>query len=288
MGNIFTIFLRVFPIIAFILLEIASFYTISCYNEFYRSNFINRSNSVVGGFYKEVESYKNYFQLKSQNESLLSENSELKKGLYNMRMALNEKIDDSLMSIQKQQLPINFDVISAKVINNSVSNARNYILINKGSKDGVVKDMSVISDKGPVGIVIEVSENYSCLMSFINKDAIFSARVKSTEHVGQLKWNGGDIRIADLDEIPKHIKLKKGDEIVTSGYSSYFPENIPIGKVIQQKDDKLNNFANIKVALYNDFSNLSYVYLIKNTKQTEIQTIEKKVIELQSTSKNEQ
>lgn len=287
MGNIFTILFRVFPIISFILLEVVSFYIISKYNDFYKSNIISRSNSVVGGFYREIASYKNYFSLKEYNELLVAENSALKKVLYNTQSSLATYLDSSSVNNQKTILPNNFDVISAKVINNSISNARNYILIDKGAKDGIVKDMAAISDKGPVGIVIEVSENYSCLMSFINKDAIFSARVKSSQHVGQLKWAGGDVRIANLDEIPKHIKLKKGDEIVTSGYSSYFPEGIPLGRVIEQKEDKLNNFANIKVAIYNDFSNLKYVYLLKNIHQDEISQIEAKINKIQSNSNNE-
>ncbi|MFY7860832.1 MAG: rod shape-determining protein MreC, partial [Chitinophagales bacterium] len=101
-----------------------------------------------------------------------------------------------------------------------------------------------------------------------------------------LKWTGGDIRLASLDEIPRHIKLKQGDKIVTSGFSSYFPEGIPIGQVLNQKEDA-SNFANIKIQLYNDFSNLDYVYLINNTRQDEIQAIESQIIQKQSTSKNE-
>lgn len=286
MGNILTILFRVFPFIVFIFLEVISFYIISKYNDYYKSNIISRSNSVVGGFYREVSEYENYFNLKDYNESLVRENADLKKQVYNSQIFLAASQTDT-GAAQMKPLGDDFEVLSAKIVSSSIANARNYIIVNKGTKDGITIDMAAISENGPVGKVIDVSENYCCLMSFINKDMIIGAKVKSTQNLGQIKWNGGDIRIAKLDEIPKHIKLKKGDEIVTSGNSDYFPEGIPIGRVIEQKDDKLQNFANIKVVLYNDFSKLKYIYLVKHKDQQEIKALSDK-LKTQSNTSNEQ
>jgi rod shape-determining protein MreC len=277
MGNIFTILFRVFPFAVFIILEIISFYVISNYNDYYKSNIISRSNSIVGGFYAQISEYNNYFSLKDHNDRLVAENAGLKNDLFTAHSFLSSSNKDTAGNIRLPNQNGNFQVIPAKLINNSISNLRNYIILDKGKNDGVTIDMAAISDKGPIGIVIDVTDKYCCLMSFVNKDATISARVKSTQHVGQLKWGGGDTRLAILDEIPKHIKLKKGDEIITSGFSSYYPEGIPIGRVLEQKEDKLNNFANIKVAIYNDFSNLKYVYLLKNNSQAEIKEIEDKL-----------
>jgi rod shape-determining protein MreC len=287
MGNIFTILFRVFPFIAFIFLEVISFYIISKYNDYYKSNIISRSNSVVGGFYKEVSDYENYFNLKDYNESLVKENADLKKQLFNTQLFLTANQVDTGSKTLVSPVGTSYEVMSAKVVSNSISNARNYIIIDKGSKDGVTIDMAAITENGPIGKVIDVSENYCCLMSFINKDMIVGARVKSTQHLGQLKWAGGDVRIAKLDEIPKHIKLKKGDEIVTSGNSNYFPEGILIGRVVEQKEDKLTNFANINVALYNDFTRLKYIYLIKHKDLDEIKKLEENN-KSQSANTNEQ
>jgi rod shape-determining protein MreC len=275
MGNILTILFRIFPFIVFVFLEIISFYIISKYNDYYKSNIISRSNSVVGGFYREIAEYENYFNLKDYNSNLVKENAELKKQLFNSQQLLTAKYQDS-SAITQMAYDKTYSVMPAKVISNSIANIRNYIIVDKGSKDGITVNMSAISDKGPVGIVIDVSENYCCLMSFINKDMIVGAKVKSTGQLGQLKWLGGDTRIARLDEMPKHIKLKKGDEIVTSGNSNMFPEGIPIGRVLEQKDDKLFNFANINVALYNDFSKLKYIYLVKHKDQEEIMLLNEK------------
>lgn len=289
MGNIFNIVIRVFPFIVLVFYEIISFYVIYRNNDFYQSNIISRSNLVVSSFYDKIDSYKSYLDLYTQNQRLANENSQLRNELIRAQVTSVKMKDDSIAgqsiaSIQ-ENLP-GYSIINAKVISNSIANIRNFIIVNKGANQGVTKDMGVISDQGPVGIVIEVSANYACVMSLINKDAIFSARVKSTEHVGQLRWSGYDPRMAILDEIPKHIQLKRGDEIVTSGYSSYFPENIKIGRVLKQKDDA-SNFANIQVQLYNDFSNLSYVYLIANSKKEEIKQIETSIKELQRTNKND-
>jgi len=287
MGNIFNILVKIFPTLVFAFYFALSFFIIGRYNQFYNSNIISRSNSLVASTYKTLDSYKNYFMLGDVNKNLADENAKLLNQVIALQTQKSERIADSNYSAQSQLPQLSrFKLIPAKVIHNSIANIRNYIIIDKGSADGLHKDMGVISRNGPVGVVIEVNEHYSSIMSFINKDMTVSARVASTSHVGQLKWTGGDIRLASLDEIPKHIKLKKGDKIVTSGFSSYFPEGIPIGQVLKQKED-VSNFANIQIQIYNDFSNLDYVYLINNNSQSEIQAVESRIIQKQSTSKNE-
>lgn len=244
---------------------------------------------MVSGFYQEIDGYKNYMNLREENLALSNENSTLRNQVLKYQSQLMGYHSDSISGVQKANIQASmpvYGIIGARVISNSISNIRNYMIIDKGSKDGVTKDMGVINDKGPVGVVIDVSDHYCSVMSLINKDAIISAKVKATQHIGQLKWSGHDIRIAELDEIPNHIKLKKGDEIVTSGYSTYFPEGIRIGRVLQQKDDA-GNFASIKVQLYNDFSNIGYVCLVSNRKQQEIQAVENSIKELQAEGKNE-
>ena len=121
-------------------------------------------------------------------------------------------------------------------------------------------------------------------MSILNKDNNVSVRNKSTLNIGQLRWKGGDIMIAELEEIPKHIKLKKGEIIETSGYSSYYPAGLPVGVVEKYSEDSKSNFANIKVRLYNDFTNLRHVYLIENIERPEIRKLEDTIAKFQKNS----
>jgi len=284
MGNVIVIFQRVFPFLVFILLQVAALYIISRYNDYHHSNMISRSNYLAANINEKVANVTSLINMPLQNEALAMENAKLRQELYKTSARLNAKIDDSILGLYPVQLPNSARVVHGKIVSNTVSQLRNFLIVNKGSKDGIKKDMSVISGKGPVGVVIDVSENFCSIMSILNKDNNVSVRNKSTLNVGQLRWKGGDIMVAQLEEIPKHIKLKKGEIIETSGYSSYYPAGLPVGVVEEYSEDSESNFANIKVRLYNDFTNLRYVYLIENIERPEIRKLEDTIAKFQKNS----
>ncbi len=284
MGNVIVIFQRVFPFLVFILLQLAAFYIISRYNDYHHSKMISRSNYLAANINEKVANLTSFINMPLQNEALAMENAKLRQELYMTSARLNAKIDDSILGLYPFQLPNSARVVHGKIVSNTVSQLRNFLIVNKGSKDGIKKDMSVISGKGPVGVVIDVSENFCSIMSILNKDNNVSVRNKSTLNIGQLRWKGGDIMVAELEEIPKHIKLKKGEIIETSGYSSYYPAGLPVGVVEEYSEDSKSNFANIKVRLYNDFTNLRYVYLIENIERPEIRKLEDTIAKFQKNS----
>ncbi|MBL7788628.1 MAG: rod shape-determining protein MreC [Chitinophagales bacterium] len=281
MGNIIFIFQRAFPFLVFILLQSIAFYIIFKYNDYHQSNFISRSNYLAASFNEKLSSLTSFVNMPKHNESLIKENAKLREEIYKISKFINTIRGDSTGEKIGILLPPSTRVVSGKVVSNSIASLRNYVIVNKGIKDGIKKDMSAISNLGPVGIVIEVTENYCCIMSILNKDANVSVRNRSTKNVGQLRWKGGDIKTALLEEIPKHIKLKKGEIIETSGYSSYYPEGIPVGTVEKYSEDSKSNFANIQVKLYSDFSKLKYVYLIENIERPEIRSLEDTIIKIQ-------
>lgn len=287
MGNIIIIFQRVFPLLVFLFFQIISFYIISCYNDFHESKMISRSNHFSARYNESITNMTDFVNMPEYNEQLIHENAQLKQALYYANQQHNIYVSDSIMNHSKPTLPLSVQITNAKVVSNTIANLRNYIIVDKGTKDGIVKDMAVISNRGPIGIVVDVSENYASIMSILNKDANTSVRVRKTQNVGQLRWKGGSIRTASLEEIPKHIKLKKGDVIETSGYSSYYPEGIPVGIVEDYQEDNKSNFANIRIALFNDFTKLKYVYLIKNVEQPEIKKIEDSIAIIQKNTAND-
>ena len=287
MGNIIVIFQRAFPFIVFILLQSISFYFIFRYNDYHQSNMVSRSNFLAASFNEKVSDLVSFVSMPRENEALTKENAWLREELYRVSSLVNKQLDDSNTQFISVSIPAGIHVISGKVVSNSVANLRNFVIINKGLKDGIKKEMAAISNLGPVGIVIDVTENYCCVMSILNKDNNLSVRNRATKNVGQLRWKGGDIGFAQLEEIPKHIKLKKGEVIETSGYSNYYPQGIPVGTVAKYEEDSKSNFALVKVKLYNDFSKLKYVYLIENIERPEIKAIEDSIVKIQKSETNE-
>ena len=160
---------------------------------------------------------------------------------------------------------------------NSTHKPNNYITLDKGSKDGVKKDMGVISATGIVGIIKNVNEDYSAVNSLLHRRTSISAKIKRTGAFGGVTWVGSNPRYVNLQAIPNHQTVKIGDTIVTSGYSAHFPPELMIGVVDTTYLPSGSSFHHIEVLLSNDFSKLSYVEIIKNLKQTEQKALEKEV-----------
>ncbi len=150
-----------------------------------------------------------------------------------------------------------FHFISAKVINNSVNKQYNYITLNKGRKDGIKPDQGIVNSDGVVGIITNVSESFSVGFSVLNKRWGVSAKHKKSGTFGPISWDGHDYQYANLKGIPFHVELAIGDTIVTSSYSSVFPEGVFIGTVSEFEEPSGENYYNIIIKLAVNFKALS-------------------------------
>ena len=147
------------------------------------------------------------------------------------------------------------------------------LLINWGHRDSIKQDLGVITSKGILGIVDEVSHKYATVISILNSNSKISAQLKKTNHFGTLTWNANSPEFIQLTDIPKIAPVNKGDTIVTSGRSSIFPKNIHIGIVNDFKLDVAENFYEITVKLFNDMTSVEHVYFIENLDALEIDNL---------------
>ena len=267
MRSLFRLLIKNYPFLLFLFLEVVSVVLIVNYNSFQRSSFLNSSNAVSASIYNSYSGVVQYFRLAKVNASLAEENAQLRNTIDKYENALI----DSASYFNKQDTSFRF--IPARVINNSVNKQQNYITLNKGRKDGVKPDQGIISANGVVGIVTNVSESYSMGLSVLNPRWSVSAKLKKSGFYGSLIWNGQDYKKAALNEIPFHIDLQVGDTIVTSGYSSVFPEGILIGTIASYARPEGENYYTIDVLLSADFKSVTYVEVIDNTKIEELRTL---------------
>jgi len=245
-------------------------------NAYQKSITINSTNAAVGGAYERLNVIKRYLNLGQVNDSLALENAKLRTELLNLNAGVDTnkitKINDTL-NLQQ------YNLLSAKVIKNSINQRNNFITINKGSKAGIVRDMAVISpSKGVVGFVLDVSPNFSTIRSLLNKETLISVMIKKNGAFGSLVWGEGnfDIRKAYVKEIPNHYKINLRDTIVTSGAGG-FPKGIVVGRVSKTKISTGDNFMTLEIDLFNDFGTLQYVYVIKDRLATEQRILEDKL-----------
>lgn len=169
-----------------------------------------------------------------------------------------------------------YDLSTAHVIFNTINKTHNYIILDKGKKDGVVPDMAVLSPNGVAGVVSDVSDHFSTVMSVLNPDFRVSARIIPINQIGTVVWVDDDPTIAQVVDIPQHLMVAVGDSVVTSGYSDVFPKDLMIGTVIEKYDNPNNTFLTIKIRLSTDFRNLHSVYLISNLYKPELDSLKSK------------
>jgi rod shape-determining protein MreC len=253
-----------------VLFTISVALTIQTHN-YHTDKFISSANFITGGIYTFKNSISDYFGLDKENQRLIEENLMLRQELdqYKKNVAA-PKLDTTL-------LPKKYDYYTAKVINNNYSKTKNQLTLNKGVHDSIQIDMGVISSKGLVGIVSDVSNNYATVQSILNTKSRINAKLKKSNHFGTLKWNTKDPNIVQLVDIPRLAQLEKGDTIITGEKSTIFPEGILIGTIKDFHLDNDDNYYYVNIQLFNDMTSLKHVYLIKNYDAAEIKALEKEV-----------
>ncbi|MDR2810373.1 MAG: rod shape-determining protein MreC [Tannerellaceae bacterium] len=256
----------------FLLLEVVSFMFIYHNNAYQQSVILSTANVVTANIVSLSGSVTSYLNLREKNRALIERNGQLEIALLRLQRQVETMIADTVsfrgfISNPMREFPYN--VITAKVVNNSVTYLSNYITIDKGSEDGISPDMGVVSEDGVVGIVSTVSNHYSVIIPLLNPKFRLSCKVLGSSYFGSMSWDGRSTRYAKLDELPRHVEFKEGDTIVTSGFSAIFPEGIMVGNVSSFERQRDDNFYSLTVKLAADFHRLSSVMVIKNYRQNE-------------------
>jgi rod shape-determining protein MreC len=263
----------------FLGLEALSFILLFHYNSYQESYFFNSSNAVTGKIYEISGGISSYFHLKSVNRDLLDRNMELETKISNLEKALKEHQVDSLDILSLERLPrTSYFLFKANVINNSLNLTDNFITIDKGYSAGIRPDMGVVDANGVVGIVYETSPYYSVVISLLNSRSNISCKIVGSNYFGTLRWDHSDPQHALLENLPRHAQFNLGDTIVTSGYSSVFPEGIMVGTVDDMGDSGNGLSYLLKVKLATDFGRISDVRVIARRGYREQKTLENKCI----------
>lgn len=259
---------------------LAFFVALSCIMLFRRNPYqhhvlLTSANAFSGGVYSVASNVTGYFNLREINEDLQRRTASLEAEVVSLRA----QVASYRNAILQDSLAVNpatsrFKFIIANAINNSVSHPYNYVTIDKGSAQGIRPEMGVMDQNGIVGVVNVVSKNYARVISLLNPNFRLSCKVHDGDAFGSLVWDGKNPREAILEELPKHTKFRKGDTIVTSGFSAVFPEGIPVGVVMGRAHGNDDNFFTLRIRLLTDFSALSTVKVISNTDLVEIRKLE--------------
>jgi rod shape-determining protein MreC len=267
-----------FTFFTFLILQIVSLVMLSSFSKSHQTFLGGWTNQMIGEINTRYNNWSYFFRLKETNAKLVLENIELRNQLkqnfvpYDTSKKLATIIlrKDSVEKVRK------FFYLPAKVVGNTFTLQKNYITIERGSLQGVKKDMAAISPDGSiVGIVVEVGENYSKIMSLLHRNSKVSAMLKRDKVAGTVEWDGSDPEILILKNISKSAAPKLGDTVYTSPYSASFPPQLMVGRVTQIIADPASNFLTLNLKSSTNFYNLEYIYLVENKRMAEQLGIEK-------------
>lgn len=260
---------RILCAAVFILLETAAIVMLNHNNSMQRLWTMRLSHGFMAKTWGFTQKVRGYFSLAGQNEELALENHRLREMIREYEDAA-KATDISLQSVARDD---GFVYTPAQIIKSGTNSQHNYLILDKGSEDGIVQNSGIISSKGVIGIVDAVSRHYSYAISFLNTEVNISSRLGGTGAVGPLAWDGKNTDGAILKEIPLQYRYSPGDTVYTSGYSVIFPPDIPLGTA---GDASIINGATneITVNLFQDYTALKFVTIVRNTRAAEIETLE--------------
>ncbi len=254
----------------FLLLELFCAWLIVENNQYQSTKYFNSSNRISASMLGFSQGTREYFSLRTINETLARENAVLRSELEKK----NQLLSDSIHVVKDSARINQFEFVSAKVVANSTNLYKNFITINKGSADGLAPGMAAISDVGAVGKVKSVSEHYAVLISLLNVDEQVSTVIKKTNQIGSVRWDGLDMRYSNLLFVPRHAQPAVGDSVVTSGYNAVFPEGILVGIISKVNLKEETPFWDIKIELSQDFGRLAFVEVIRSRLKNEKDSLE--------------
>jgi len=275
------LFIRIyFTFIFFLFLMGLSFYMIFSYNRYHHAVYSKTANEVTGNISKKYNSVEYYFQLKRTNDSLVKANEALYNKLkqdYEMPDTVN-KITIDTLKIDSVQQRRKYLYMQAKVIHNSVNLLNNYIELHRGAKQGISADMGVIDiNNAVIGTVVDVSDNYSVVMSLLHEQSNLSGRLKKGGETGIVVYDGKTPGILYLKDISRSAKINQGDTVITSGFSDKFPRGLLIGFVKDIINDKSSSTYTVRLMSAANFENLQFGYIINNLQKEEPQQLLNKV-----------
>lgn len=285
MESLLRLFARNGGVILFFVLEVVCFFLIVNYGNNERRNSIFRHTvSLFGGRMMSArQNVAAFYSLRDRVQVLNEENARLRTELLN-RQFIRQPYRDTFLLINIDTLKHKiarpqYTFIAAEVVSNSIGSSGNWLVLNRGSRDGITPDCGVVAIDGLVGVVRHVDESFSMAMSLLHSQSRISARLAKSGALGSLIWDGRSSQQMNLVDVPKDVSVAVGDTVVTSGYSTMFPGGMMLGIVSNVHLAQGSNSYLLRVRLQHDMSNTTDVHVIKNIFQTQIDSLIRRIHE---------
>lgn len=216
---------------------------------------------LIGAFQERWMAIADYFDLKTKNERLQSENVKLSLEHSLMyEMALENQRLRELIGFEQQH---EMQLIVARVIGKDIREGIQSIVLNVGTKDSITHNLPIVVADGLVGKIYQVGKNYALGQILFDQNFRVAGKIQRSRINGILNWEQGDFCL--LKAVPKRSDVVADDILVTSGYGQIYPPGLIIGRVAEISELPNDLFLNIKVIPAVDFEKLEEVFIIKKS-----------------------
>ncbi|MBQ4278953.1 MAG: rod shape-determining protein MreC [Rikenellaceae bacterium] len=253
---------RIYVFLLFIALEALAIHFYANSTSYARAQLVSASNRAVGHLQAGLAGVTGYLRLREENRALMEEIARLHNSPAAAAPTTGADTVVAADSATRASLsPYRYS--TARVVRNSITRQDNFITIDKGFGDGIEEGMAIIAPSGmPVGYVLGCSDKFAVCMSVLNREFRASGKIKGSEFFGSLYWDGRSYEYLMLSEIPKYAEIAVGDTIVTTDYSSRFPQGLPIGTV-ESFELREATYYDVRVRLASPVGALRNVFVIR-------------------------
>lgn len=267
----------------FVILETLSMVLLFRFNSFQGSVWFSAANSMAAGVNGTYTNVISFFNLQHVNRQLTDQNIALQRETEILRQALASATRDTTVTekLMREKLK-GYAMVSATVVSNSSERVNNYLVIDRGSSDGIRPEMGVIGGGGVVGIVYLTGPHHSLVIPVTNRKSSISCRVRGQNYFGYLQWDGASMVSAYVDDVPRYARVKVGQAIETSGYSAVFPPGIFVGRVSKISNSSDGQSYRLDVSLGTNFANLRDVSVVTTPYKAEIDTLQTHALQMEN------
>ena len=211
-----------------------------------------------------VDFFLNFSEVKLENEELKKKNTKLANELIEYE-SLKDEVERLREALNFTESKNNYKYVGVNIIGYSGNSLSDGYIIDKGSNDGIAKNMVVVSSKGLVGKVTKVASNFAIVQSILNENiavAVMDQQTREATGVLQGLSDKKDNNMPVVYNLPINSDVKEGDIIITSGLGKIYPKEIPVGTVVSVEEDNVKVMKSAVVEPFVNFNELEELFVV--------------------------
>lgn len=211
-----------------------------------------------------VDFFLNFSEVKLENEELKKKNTKLANELIEYE-SLKDEVERLREVLNFTESKNNYKYVGVNIIGYSGNSLSDGYIIDKGSNDGIDKNMVVVSSKGLVGKVTKVASNFAIVQSILNENiavAVMDQQTREATGVLQGLSDKKDNNMTVVYNLPISSDVKEGDIIITSGLGKIYPKEIPVGTVVSVEEDNVRVMKSAVVEPFVNFNEVEELFVV--------------------------